>query len=168
MNCKHCKEPIDFNPDEPYWVDTKTWFHANAVDGAPDAGKNRNGTYCRDGENEAEPNWEAENATLRAELERLTSDQKVLQALIEDYQKAVDGSGRHHLIAPENVKARFDEVTAENATLRAELERLRELLEESWTTLCDVCEFHGDPEYHLDVQATRELMKRIDAAKGTK
>jgi guanosine-3',5'-bis(diphosphate) 3'-pyrophosphohydrolase len=35
-----------------------------------------------------------------------------LQALIEDYQKAVDGSGQHHLIAPENVKARFDELRA--------------------------------------------------------
>jgi hypothetical protein len=55
MNCKHCNEPIDFNPDEPYWVGTKTWYHVNAIDGAPDAGKNRNGAYCRDGENEAEP-----------------------------------------------------------------------------------------------------------------
>jgi hypothetical protein len=62
----------------------------------------------------------------------------------------------------------YTKVQAENATLRAELERAKGLLEESWTTLCDVCEFHGDPEYHLDVEATRELMKRIDAAKGTK
>jgi hypothetical protein len=57
----------------------------------------------------------------------------------------------------------FDALVAE----RARNLELRGLLDEAWTTLCDVCEFHGDPEYHLDVDATRELMKRIDAAKGS-
>jgi hypothetical protein len=42
-----------------------------------------------------------------------------------------------------------------------------QLLDEVWQTLCDVCEFHDDKEYSLDVESVRELMKRIDAAKGS-
>jgi guanosine-3',5'-bis(diphosphate) 3'-pyrophosphohydrolase len=58
------------------------------------------------------PREDDEIVKLHAEIRRLTADKEVLQALIEDYQKAVDGSGQHHLIAPENVKARFDELRA--------------------------------------------------------
>jgi hypothetical protein len=39
--------------------------------------------------------------------ESTRNDVKVLQELVEDYQKAVDGSGQHHLIAPEQVADRF-------------------------------------------------------------
>ena len=39
-------------------------------------------------------------------------DVRVLQELVEDYQKAVDSTGRHHLISPENVRTRFDALNA--------------------------------------------------------
>jgi hypothetical protein len=43
-------------------------------------------------------------------------------------------------------------------------QEIKSILQESWRTLSDVCEFHDDPKYSLDVEAVRELLKKIDAA----
>jgi hypothetical protein len=86
-----------------------------------------------------------------SEVLQLRNDKRVLQALVEDFQKAVDSSGRHHLISPENVNHRMENLCA--------------ILAEAWETLSDVCEFHADPAYQLDVPEIRELLQRIEAAK---
>jgi hypothetical protein len=40
---------------------------------------------------------------------------------------------------------------------------IKQVLKESWTTLADVCEFHDDSSYSLDVEAVRRLLEKIHA-----
>ena len=41
----------------------------------------------------------------------------------------------------------------------------KELLEEVWTTLMEVCELSDDPNYTLQTEKIRDLMKRVNSAK---
>ena len=50
VTCKHCRQEIepytDYQLIRGMWQPVIRWAHSDLIDGATDAGPNRNGAYC--------------------------------------------------------------------------------------------------------------------------